>query len=724
MSQASCLDPVIRTVDAVTQAERPGEKRIVVDANTRTAVSAGRVRQASAPKYFLVSTNGAARCQTFVTYFGDTDGGRASGLRVELKARCAEGREERVAEALCDDPSPGVVLVGKISGWVHEHVGRRPEAFISRFFEAKGELEAWLAARALAETGLEVTAEISLCSEEEVARHARFGPVRLPVGLRDFAGPIEVTLQAELGAEPEDPGNAGAHRADSPRVEELVQQSAQQYFKEQVGVQRFYGQPAAIAAELKEHLNGALRPLGQSVQTLDLDYEQDIPGLGRHAAVTAEPYEAREEVEHHVAGHAAPFIVSSEMQLSVTDRETYLASGAPPLGAWLKENFEQVVRQTLCLLELEPVARDIINRMSFRAASIGCAIQQQPFITNGSIENCCNLSTEATCETGLAGFRVGLRFEAVAVLTQLQGVRQYLARGLDLKNLMEQRALDEMRQTLLTLHPERLYARNVPAGTRGEESWKTLLGRKVREVLARHFDAEIISASVELTDTEFDRWLKDLRRESINFEAEIASHDPHSAGPFIFHADCQIEDIAPEGWDKVWPAGLDVDRLKRQLSNALKAGMETRADLDLACMDGAAAAQARGEIARLITDYARDELGLAVKVSNVRRQPTDVEKKVRAAELANELQRVDLLYKLEERLIQLIANGGSDGEIAQVQKSLTLLRAHRPHDATAPSGADLPTTPPEPDGRGGATVPDDGDAQADGQPTTGHAVGR
>jgi hypothetical protein len=343
--------------------------------------------------------------------------------------------------------------------------------------------------------------------------------------------------------------------------------------------------------------------------------------------------------------------------------------------------------------------------MSVRAASIGCDIQQQPFITNGSIENWrngCNLVAAATCETGLANFRVGLRFEAVAVLTQMQGVRQYLARGLDLTKLMEQRALDAIRQTMLTLHPDRLYARSVPAETCGEESWKTLLGRKVREVLARDFDAEIISASVELTDTEFDRWLKDVRREPISFEAELASHNPHSAGPFVFHGDCQIEDIAHEGWDKVRPAGLDVDRLRRQLSNALKAGIETRADLNLANLNGAAAAQVRGEIARLITDYARDELGLVVKVSNVHRLPTEVEKKVRAAELDNELQRLDLLHKLEERMIQLIANGGSEEEIAQVQKSLTHLRAYRPHDATAP---------------------DDGDAHAAGQPEPGHAAG-
>jgi hypothetical protein len=708
MSQASCLDPVIRTVDAVTQAERAGEKRIIVNANARTAVSAGRVRQASAPKYFLVSTTGVARCQTFVIFFGDTEGGRASGLRIECEARCAVGHEERVAEALCDDQNPGTMFVGKLKGWVRGYIGCQPEAFIGRFFEAKREFEARLATHARAETGLDVTVEVFLCSEEEVARHTRLGPLRLSVGLRGFAGPLDVTLQAELVAEPEDPGNAGAHRIDGPRLEELVRQSARQYFREQVGVQRFYTQPAAVTAELKEHLNVALRHLGRSVQTIDLDYDHDILGLHYQDSMPAESYEAREEVEYHVAGHASPFIVSSAMQLSVADHAAYLAGGAPPLSAWLKENFEQVVRQTLRLLELEPIARDITNRMSVRAAGIGCAIlQPPPLITNGSLEswrNGCNLVAAATCETGRAGFRVGLRFEAVAVLTQLQGVREYLARGLDLTKLMEERALDEIRQTMLTLHPEHLYVRCVPAGTRGEESWKTLLGRKVREVLMQDFDAEIISASVELTDTEFDRWLKDLRREPFGFEAEIASH---GAGSYTFQGDCQVEDIAPKGWDKVWPAGPDVDSLRRQLSNALKAGMETRADLDLACPNGAAAALVRDEIGRLIADYAREELGLVVKVSNVRRQPTDVENKVRAAELANALLRVDLLHKLEERLIQLIANGGDDDEIAQVRKSLTLLRAYRLNDVPVPGGADWPTT-----------VREDSAAHADGQPAT------
>jgi hypothetical protein len=710
MSQASCLDPVIRAVDAVTQPERPTEKRIIVNANTRTAISPGRVRQASAPKYFLVSTAGVARCQTSVIYFGDT-GGRASGLRVECEARCADGREQRVAEALCDDPSPGVVFVGKLRGWVHEYVGRQPEALISRFFEAKRELEDRLAARARTETGLDVTVGVFLCSEEEVARYARLGPVRFTVGLRDFA-PLDVTLRAELVAEPGGQNNADAHRADGPRLEELVEQSARQYFQEQVGVHLFYAQPAAVAAELKEHLSVALRHMGRSVQTLDLDYDHDVLGLDGRGGIPAGSYEAQEEVEHHVAGHASPFIVTSAMQLSVNDHAAYLACGAPQLGAWLKENFEQVVRQTLSLLELEPIARDISNRMSVRAAGIGCAILQQPLITNGSLESWrdgCNIVAEDTFETGLAGFRVGLRVEVVAVLTRLQAVRQYLARGLDLVRLLEQRVLEEIRQTMQTLHPERLYARGTPAEMRGEESWKTLLGRKVREALAQDFDAEIISTSVELTDTEFDRWLKDLRREPFSFHTEITSP---SAGPFTFNGDCQVEEVAPDGWGKVWPAGLDVERLRRQLSNALKAGMETRADLDLACPNGDAAAQVRGEIARLVTAYAREELGLAVKVSNVRRLPTDVENKMRAAEQANELLRVDLLHKLEERLIQLIANGGGDDEIAQVQKSLTLLRAHRPNDA------------PESDGRVGVTVPEDGEAQADGQPTTGHVVGR
>jgi hypothetical protein len=724
MSQASCLDPVIYRVDAATQAERPGEKRVVVNINNRSAVSAGWFRPASSLKYFLVSTRGGARCQTSVIYVSDSANERAIGLRVQFEVRCAEGREERVAEALCDDPNPGAVLMDKVREWVREYISQQPTAFINRFFEAKVELESHLSARALAETSLDMNAEIFLCGEEEVVRYVQLGPLMFSVKLRDYDEPLNVSLRAELITDQENMINAVAYRADSTRLDELVQEHTRQYFAEKVNLHQFYGEPESVEAGLKEYLDEVLKVLGRRVQTLHIEYDRDVP---------LEPYEVEEEVEYRAAGHAEPIIIRNAMRMSVRDYAAYLNSNSPEPGAWLKENFKQVVQQTLSdkayvdiLLELDLAARDIRNKVSFRAAGIGCAIEQHLVITNHLVEtwlNGFNIRAEEAFETGLEGFCVRLKVEAVAMLTQLQVIKQYVSRGLDISKLMEKRMLDEVRQTTLTIHPERLYGRTVLAEPDGEESWKALLGRRIREVLVRDFDAEVISVSVELIDAEFIKWLRDLRRETISFEAEVSSHSPHNTGPFIFYGDCQVEDIFHEGWEKVWSMGFDINQLKGRLINALKSGMETRADADLAYLNSETAEKIKGEIERFVTNHARHELGLIVKVCNVRRKPTELEKKMREAKLANELLRIEMLHKLEQRMIQLIANGGREEEISQVQKSISTLQAYSPNNVAQMSNLDRQTLPTEPNGRARASALENSDVHDNQESRTGHVTG-
>lgn len=700
MSQASCLDPVIYRVDAATRAERPGEKRVAIDINTRSAVHRDWFRFASSLKFFLVSTSGVARCQTSVIYVSDSSQERAIGLRVEFEARCAEGREERVAEALCDDPNPSAVLTGKIKEWTHEYIGQQPAAFLNEFFRTKVELASRLSARALAETGLNMNAEIFLCGEEDIVHHIQLGPVEFPVNLKDYSEPLHVRLQTELITSQENIISAIAYRADGVGIENLTQESTLQYFAENVSLHEFYDQPAAVEAGLKEYLDEALKIIGRSVQTLSIEYDRQIP---------SEPYEKQEEVEFRVPGHPEPIIVRNAVEIIVQDYVAYLSSNSPDLGAWLAESLNQVVQQSLfgktyedILLELNLATRDIKNKMSFKAAGIGCGIQQQLSITNPSVEAWLkgfSIVAADAFETALEGFSVRLRVSIAAMLNQLQDVKHYAASGLDIPELMKKRVLDEVRQTLLTVHPERLYARPVLPESAGEEPVKALLGRKIRETLVRDFKAEVISVTVEMTDTEFIKWLNDLRGETVSFEAEVSSHSPHSKGPFVFYGDCQIEDICHKGWEKVWSADFDINKIKGQLINALKSGMETRADVDLAYLHDEAAEKIRDEIARLVTDYALREFGLLVKVRNVRRKPTEVEKKVREAGLANELLRIDMLRKLEQDMIQLIANGGREEQISQVQKRIAILRAYRPSNVAPPNEPDMQARPIEPNGR-------------------------
>lgn len=676
MSQASCIDEVIRQVDAATQAERAGHKRIAVDINRRSAVGADWLRSSTSLKYFLVSTTDVAQCQTSVIYVSDSTHGRAVGLKVEFETSCAEGSEERVAEALCDDPNPGAVLVGKIKEWVHAHISRQPTAFLDAFFMAKAELESNLSARALAETGLNLNASIFLCGEENVVRNFQLGPIELMVQVRDYSGPLRLRLSAELVTGQEELLNAIAYRADGVSVEEFVRERALRYFAETVTLNQFYVQRDEVKTGLRSHLEEALHALGRRVQSFDLEFD---------GKVLNEPYEAQAEVEYRVPSHPEPLIIRDTAMMSIQNYASYLSADSPDLGAWFSENLTQVVQQTLygkkyedILLGLEPLTRELSNKMSFKASGIGCGIQQQLTLTSPHVEGWLKgfkLAVEETVETGLEGFYVRVRVNAAVILKQLQGVKHYLAHGLEIPKLMESKVLDEVRQTLLTVHPERLYASPWPTES-GDEPVKLLLSRKVRELLTGDCDMEVISLSVEMPDTEFSTRLKNLRRETISFEAEVSSHSPRSTAPLIFYGDCQVEGVSRRGWEKVWTAGFDLDKLKGQLVNALKSGMETRPGVDLAYSNSESAERVKSEITHLVTEYALREFGLCVTVCNVRRKATQIEKSMRDAGLANELLRIEMVCKLEQHLIQLIANGGKEEEIVQVRKRIADLRSY------------------------------------------------
>jgi hypothetical protein len=702
MTEANCMDSVIKRVDAATYSERPGQKRVVVDLNRKTAVGTAWFRSESSLKYFLVSTDVAARCQTSEVYARADGQGQSVGIKVTYTASCPEGNEELVAESLCDDPSPNAVLAGMIRGWAQDHLSQQPSALFDNYLAAKAQLEQRLSERALKETGLALVAEASLCGWEEVATRLYLGPVKVSVTLSNYGEPRQVSILAELITGPEDMIKAIAHRADDARLGEITKQAALLYFADYVGLQEFYGSPDVVEMGLKSHLDAALKTVGRRVQEVHVEYDRDVP--------TA-PFETQEEIEYRVLGYPEPIIIKDSVQLAVQDYAAYLSGNSPDFGPWLTENLTRVAQQALygktyedILLGLETAAQEIKTRLSFKAGAIGCVIQQQLTITTRSIEvwlRGITLVTDETFETGLEGFRVRLRITAATILRQIQDLRHYVARGLDVPSLMEQRLLEEVKQTLLTIHPARLYARQPSHEPGGEEPVKALLCRKIRETLAQEFNAEVLSVSVEPADTELVKWVNDLRREAISFEVEVISHNPHSKGPFTFFGDCQVEDISSKGWERAWSAGLDIARLKEQFVNALKSGLETRTDVELAYTAGDGAEKLKGEIARLVIDYVLREFGLMVKVRNVRRKATEIEKEMRATELSNERLRIKTLGKLEGDMILLIASGAKNEEIAKVQKAITALKSYGAISLSPSDNQESRPQTTEPDGRAG-----------------------
>jgi hypothetical protein len=675
MSQTNCLDTLIQEVDAATQATRPGTKRVVVDVNRRSAVSLDWFRSAASLKYFLVSTVDVAYCQATVIYIDHADQGKAVGLRVELAASCTEGREDKVAESLCGDPNPTAEFNTKIREWVREFLNQQGLAFLEAFSTARIDLGSHLAERALAELGLDLTAEVSLPGGENVISNFNFGPVDLLVDLLD-GPPQQISLKAELTTS--HLVDAIAYRGNT-RVDDLVEQITRRYFRENVRLSQLYGQSDEVVSGLKDHLNEGLRTMGQRVKGLDLECEKKVPQGSGHL---------EEQIEYGLPGHSEPLIVRSVAQVIVQDHANYVSSGTLNLAEWFRENLEQSLAEVLpgrtyesIMRELGPLTRDIRNKMNFKAAEIGCSIQQQLTITSAKIEGWLKgfeIVTEDSFETTLEGIRARLKVTVNALLRQAGEVNDYLGRGIDLRDLLERKINDEVRQTVMTIHPERLYVRRAFLESGDEqEPVKSLLRRKLQEMLTRDFHAEVISVVIESTDREFIKWIDDLRRENISFEAEVSSHRPHNKGPFIYFFDCQIVDISDKGWETVSAAAFDIGKLKAELTNALKSALETHGDLDLAYSNDEAAEKVKKKIVVLIKEYASREFGLSVKVSNVRRKATEIERRMREARMANELVRVDMLRKLEHHVLQLIANGGKDEEIDQWQKRIAVLRSYK-----------------------------------------------
>src|SRR5262245_37416623 len=141
MSQSDCLNPVIREVEAAMQPPEAGQKQIVLDVERRRVVASGWSHLFGPMKYFMVSTNAEATCVVPVIYVIDNgDQGKAIGLKVTLAARCPEGNQENVVEALGAEANPTTAFVTKIREWSREYLSRQT-AFFDSFSSARLQLE-------------------------------------------------------------------------------------------------------------------------------------------------------------------------------------------------------------------------------------------------------------------------------------------------------------------------------------------------------------------------------------------------------------------------------------------------------------------------------------------------------------------------------------------------------------------------------------------------------
>ena len=677
MSQTNCLYELIHEVDAATPLTAPGDKRVGFHVGLQRIFTSRLFRPAdNMVKYFLVSTTAVANCVVSVIHVVDNgERGRAVGLKVELEVRCPAGNEERVVEAFAGDPNPSAVLAAKIREWSREYLSQQPNFFAS-FAVGLLDLETHLTAKARAEIGLDVLVEISLYHDPTETYTTSVGPLDLQVELRDHTGLFRVRLIAELAAD--NLIDAVAHRGERENFSDEVRQGAQRYFAETVSVAQLFRERDHVAAGLKEYLNERLRAVGQRVQTLRLETDETV-----HQQVI----EVSQRVEYKGLAQPEPIIVTDVARISVQDYGIYLGSNTPDLSQWLAHTLNEVTQETLngksypnILVELRAISRDITNQISSRAGAIGCGIQQHVTITSPTLDRWSKeieIATEEAFATLFERFQVRLKIVVSVALIYPEKAIAYLERGMDLPDLLKRRISDEVRRVLLGVHPIRLCERIISSEEPSEEPVKVVLDRSVRERLVRDFDVEPISVSIEIMDTGFSKSLNNFWNENIVFDAELFSQNTREGSPVVYSFDCQIDEMTSEGWKRTAVAGFDFPRFKTQLINALKGELE---NYDPAEVGGGvtreSAVRVKEGITALVTHYALAEFGLELRIRSVRRKITEAERKFRESAAANELERIELVRKLESDVLKLIAAGTKAEELARWRARIAELKAY------------------------------------------------
>ncbi len=691
MAQTYPLDAVIRIVDQSARATPPAEKIVVIDINKRKVTAASRFKPFRELKYFLVSNNldsrKVAESRASAITVTDFIHNRTISLNVSYLASCEAGNEQRVAEALFEEPHPGAVLNNLITRWVKDFVNSRQAAeFIDNYYNGqKGELEAQLTARAMTEVGLSLQVKLSLMGEPLRAL-LNLGPVHFPVRVKDYAREQDLKLTAELQINDSYRINAVLTQSRNIILDALCKEEVCRYFAEHVSLQQFYSElnKDGVTTGLIQHLNGKLKAIGRQVRFISL--EGKLVGLARVF------YEAKPDIVYDIQEYPEPVIIKNSIQMQLYDVAKYLKAETPNLDTWVEEKLEQIIHQVLfgkkyidLLLRFEPIEREIKERISLEADAIGYSIKQlitipdlPPYIwlNNFLVE------AEGAFETKLSKFEVKLNIIVTAKINRLADIEHLLNSRQDVPGLMKAAILSETRQFLHKIEPERFYMRFSFSDKEKEKSIEEVLIGRIKARISGEFHAEVVDVIPKIVDTEITERFYELQKNINDFKIELLSPHPEDIKPIVFTGKFKVEAVHYNGWYKFQSTNTDLAGIRKALEDFLTAEMSTLPHHVLKYKSYSDQKMLEETVARLAARYTVEEFGLVIKLNTVRRQITELEIGSKSV-----IQGVaEKIIELKQQLTDAIAGGEREDKIQKLKQTIAELEEMVPTGVLTPAG--------------------------------------
>jgi hypothetical protein len=626
MAQTYPLDKVIRLVDANTHGHGSAEVVVVIDTKARAVLPKRPFITAfRSLRYYLVGTTNDPRNSPQGEIAGYVLQSLEHSVPVTMTyvARCPPGNEGRVALALFDDnDAPGEILERKLTRWLTEIGQPDIPAFVRDYIDDRATLEAKITAKALAETGLDLSLRLFLDAERSLnplvvtKEHLRaiasdYHDEEQDLGFRIT---IDVSEVHKL--------NAMLYYRRNPQLQELVPREVLRFVRQSVTMQIYCTElnSAAVRGALTAHLDTFLASYGRKVGTVRLDARPcGLEFFFQYAHdVTCELYE-----------YPKPVVIQNKVQMILRDVGLYKSMRSPDLKQWLDQRLDRFIRQLLfnakyidVLIRFHLFEAEIKRALDAEAKAIGYQIEQ--IITTPDLEpirwkDPFSLEVSGTFETQASRFYVNVQFVVTARISRLETVEQYLNREQNVPKLMEEAILAAARQTLHSVNPERFYMRFGATDIENERPVKEVLQAAIDEKLRVTFGADVIEVVIKVVETELIARLNKLMETICPFVVEIRlDHEE----PLIFHGNYQTQGVDPDGWHRFQLLTIGVEEIRRLLQEHLFSRLHAATPSELQYRSPEHRKFLEDVLSKYATDYVRQEFGLVVRITNVYREAT------------------------------------------------------------------------------------------------------
>lgn len=708
------LDCVIRHVSKDTEPAGPSEKIVCLDTqNRRILERPGFLSFLLDLRYYLVASSADPRNVAQSELSGITLQNLDNRLPVTIaySVRCRPGNEGRVVLALFD-PAHSLtdMLESHLQKWIVAIGQSDIPAFVTRSLEDRASIEAELAALALAEAGIDLTARVSLDWEKSLAT-IQVNRDHLRVLTSDFQDEEQdLNIRIALELDERHRREAILRYRDHQKLQELIPREVLRFFRMSVTMQTFATEleSAALRQRLALHLDQVLAHYGRRVGPIKLTTQgrerQDF-FEGEHAVTCA------------LHEYPKPVVVRCKVQMTRVNEAAFKAAKIADLQKWLSEKLERNVHQQLfnaryldvltSFPTYEKAIRTILER---EAHAIGYNIEQ--LISGPELEPLrwkepFPIEIDSTpFETKLSRFYVNLQFAVTARIPRLDSdkIRKYLNRDQNVPNAMREAVLSQTRRVLHGIDPERFYMRfnfsDVPDETPVEET----LVNAIRTRLETDFDAEVFDVVVKIAETELISRLRKLMETICPFAVEMTSL--HGRETLVFRGNFQVDSVAAEGWPRFQLLTIGLDDIRKLLEEHLLAELNALTPNEMQYRDPRHRKQLEAVFTALAERFVREQFGLMIRVTNVRRDLTtheaaanrklldDDQRRIQvdsdrrdqwaAAQVLENHERAERLARLYEQRRLLTTESGTDDEIADLDRKIDV-------EKTALVPSDIPT---------------------------------